>query len=195
MDQTLSREESKELMQLLDLDMCVWGNLPLMRRRYLIKCKEYHPDKGGDENLMKRLNELYKKLESTLETVYYNSQGEEWTWSNNQVLGYCGEGDCGCTIHLNAYLLGEIYGDMFPSMLIKDWDKCIGKWDRWCSCVLCVLRGRHKARVKHLRRPLVWVQCYCFDCYRKWFGIPLTYESFQWWGKILEHTPYGAVHI
>nr|QBA83675.1 MAG: large T antigen [Porcine polyomavirus] len=88
MDQTLSREESKELMKLLDLDMCVWGNLPLMRRRYLIKCKEYHPDKGGDENLMKRLNELYKKLESTLETVYYNSQGEEWTWSNNQVPTY-----------------------------------------------------------------------------------------------------------
>lgn len=195
MDQTLTREESKELMGLLGLDMCAWGNLPLMRRRYLHKCKEHHPDKGGNEETMKRLTELYVKLESTLNTVYAQNQGEEWTWSSNQVLGYCGAGTCGCTFYMDTCLMRDVYGDMLPSIIIKDWDKCTRKWDRRCPCVMCVLRGRHKLRVKRLKKPLVWIRCYCFDCFRQWFGLALSYECFTWWARIIELTAYGIIRV
>nr|ALJ83713.1 large T antigen [Bank vole polyomavirus] len=84
MDRTLSRSEAKELMQLLDLDMCCWGNLPLMRKAYLNKCKEHHPDKGGNEELMKRLNSLYLQLEESVKRMQCLNE-EDSMWSTTQV--------------------------------------------------------------------------------------------------------------
>lgn len=63
MDKVLNREESLQLMDLLGLERSAWGNIPLMRKAYLKKCKEFHPDKGGDEEKMKKMNTLYKKME------------------------------------------------------------------------------------------------------------------------------------
>ncbi|AFP94199.1 large T-antigen [bat polyomavirus 4a] len=78
MDKALNREESQELMQLLGLSMTLYGQLPMMRKAYLNKCKEYHPDKGGDEQKMKRMNELYKKLEDALSAA----SREETVWTS-----------------------------------------------------------------------------------------------------------------
>ncbi|AFP94207.1 large T-antigen [bat polyomavirus 2a] len=86
MDKALTREESKELMELLGLSMTLYGQLPMMRKAYLSKCKEYHPDKGGDETKMKRMNELYKKLEDALS----NASQEEHLW-NSWKSGQCPE--------------------------------------------------------------------------------------------------------
>ncbi|AFP94203.1 large T-antigen [bat polyomavirus 2b] len=86
MDKALNREESQELMQLLGLHMTLYGQLPMMRKAYLNKCKEYHPDKGGDENKMKRMNELYKKLEDALSAT----SREETIW-NSWSAGECPE--------------------------------------------------------------------------------------------------------
>ncbi|AFK09341.1 large T antigen [Betapolyomavirus equi] len=66
MERLLSKDEARQLMELLKLDMEKYGDIPTMRKAYLRRCKELHPDKGGDENLMKKLNELYRKLESGL---------------------------------------------------------------------------------------------------------------------------------
>ncbi|AVY05542.1 large T antigen [Calomys tener polyomavirus] len=81
MDRTLCRKEAQELMELLGLHMSCWGNVPLIRKKYLMKCKEYHPDKGGDERLMKRLNELYKKLEENVNVVHMENYEEAWNSS------------------------------------------------------------------------------------------------------------------
>lgn len=195
MDQTLTRNEAKELMQLLDLQMCVWGNIPLMRKKYLLKCKEFHPDKGGDEEKMKRLTELWMKLETNLGRIHKESESEEWTWNTNQVLRYCGHSNCGCTFTMSACTLGDLYGPLFGQAILKEWDKCINKWDPFCTCIMCVLRGRHKKRVKALRRPLIWIRCYCYDCYRRWFGFPVCWETFLYWKMILHETPFGAIHV
>nr|AJP06397.1 large T antigen [WU Polyomavirus] len=88
MDKTLSRNEAKELMQLLGLDMTCWGNLPLMRTKYLSKCKEFHPDKGGNEEKMKKLNSLYLKLQECVSTVHQLNEEEDEVWSSSQIPTY-----------------------------------------------------------------------------------------------------------
>ncbi|BAZ96598.1 large T antigen [Rhinolophus simulator polyomavirus 3] len=86
MDRFLSREEMKELMGLLQVPMHCYGNLPMMKINYKKMCKSYHPDKGGDENKMKRLNELWQKLQEnvcsarqdTRPPPYGSSTWEQW---------------------------------------------------------------------------------------------------------------------
>ncbi|QIJ55568.1 large T antigen [Lepus polyomavirus 1] len=81
----LNREEQKELMGLLGLDCSCWGALPVMRRAYLRKCLEYHPDKGGDEAKMKRMSELYRRVTEGLREV---GPEQDWTWSTQEVPTY-----------------------------------------------------------------------------------------------------------
>ncbi|QMP82844.1 large T antigen [Rabbit polyomavirus] len=88
MDQTLTRNESKELMQLLELQMDAWGNMPLMKRQYLQKCKVFHPDKGGDENKMKRLTELWDKLCTTLQEVHTQNVEEDNVYNVSEMPTY-----------------------------------------------------------------------------------------------------------
>ncbi|QIQ69380.1 large T antigen [Betapolyomavirus callosciuri] len=98
MEGSLSRDEQKELMSLLGLHGSYWGAFSVMRKAYLEKCKEYHPDKGGDENKMKRMNELYKVVVDALREssqpcsswssseipTYGTSQWEHWWETFNQ---------------------------------------------------------------------------------------------------------------
>nr|BAC81941.1 large T [JC polyomavirus] len=85
MDKVLNREESMELMDLLGLDRSAWGNIPVMRKAYLKKCKELHPDKGGDEDKMKRMNFLYKKMEQGVKVAHQPDFG---TWNSSEVPTY-----------------------------------------------------------------------------------------------------------
>ncbi|QPB44175.1 large T antigen [Bear-associated polyomavirus 1] len=77
MDKALSRQESKDLMDLLQLPMKFYGHLPVMRKAFLAKSKEYHPDKGGDEEKCKKLTTLYRKLEESVK----NDKGFESMWA------------------------------------------------------------------------------------------------------------------
>ncbi|BAX01893.1 large T antigen [Rousettus aegyptiacus polyomavirus 1] len=69
MDTGLTREESQTLLQLLNLGPESYGNWGLMRKAFLSKCKELHPDKGGDPEKAKLLISLYKKLEANVTTL------------------------------------------------------------------------------------------------------------------------------
>ncbi|AWD33773.1 83T protein [Panthera leo polyomavirus 1] len=69
MDHILTREESKRLMELLNLPMTEYGNFPLMRRAFLKACKILHPDKGGNAEQAQELISLYRKLEESLPSL------------------------------------------------------------------------------------------------------------------------------
>ncbi|SOH95724.1 small t antigen [Betapolyomavirus hominis] len=172
MDKVLNREESMELMDLLGLERAAWGNLPLMRKAYLRKCKEFHPDKGGDEDKMKRMNTLYKKMEQDVKVAHQPDFG---TWSSSEV---CAD---------------------FPlcpdTLYCKDWPICSKKPSVHCPCMLCQLRLRHLNRKFLRKEPLVWIDCYCIDCFTQWFGLDLTEETLQWWVQIIGETPFRDLKL
>ncbi|AWD33762.1 large T antigen [Glis glis polyomavirus 1] len=85
MESSLNRDEQKELMDLLGLDATCWGAMQLMRRAYHRKCLEYHPDKGGNEEKMKRMNVLYKKLMDAIET---ETPEQTWCWDSTEIPTY-----------------------------------------------------------------------------------------------------------
>ncbi|BBG62128.2 large T antigen [Rhinolophus thomasi polyomavirus 2] len=70
MDHTLTRDETKKLMELLKLPLDQYGNFPLMRKAFLQRCKVMHPDKGGDLESAKELISLYKRLEECLPPLH-----------------------------------------------------------------------------------------------------------------------------
>lgn len=176
--------------------MSCWGNLPLTRKKYLAKCKQHHPDKGGDPNVMKRMTELYEKLEATVMTVHTNEQGSEWTWDTSKVY-------FDFVFHPSAYsarfspaTVGEVFGiEAFEKHACYDWTVCINSYNRKCKCTLCTLRRRHKERYKRYRRPLVWIDCYCYDCYTTWFCLPVEWRSFCFWKLIIFQTPLSALKV
>ncbi|AIS40924.1 small T antigen [Sea otter polyomavirus 1] len=174
MDTVLSREDARELMGLLRLDMAVYGNLPLMRKAYLKRCKELHPDKGGDETMMKKLNELYKLMEDNIREVHSNVEAAGW----------------------KAEEVGDDCYPSFENVFVKDWHLCSNYMVSSCYCMMCLLKGRHIIRAFERKlnrtrpgRPLVWIDCYCFDCYRLWFGLDLSWATFTAWNTILINTP------
>ncbi|AGA82601.1 small T antigen [Betapolyomavirus ptedavyi] len=175
MDKALNREESQELMQLLGLHMTLYGQLPMMRKAYLNKCKEYHPDKGGDEQKMKRMNELYKKLEDALSAA----SKEETVW--------------------NSWASGEVGKDVSPgpdALYCRDWDVCSkGLAATYCTCLLCLLRKQHQKRRVFNLFLNVWGRCYCFTCYLHWFGLDKTYTSFLMWCSCIGEIPMRDLHI
>ncbi|BBG62152.1 small T antigen [Rousettus leschenaultii polyomavirus 1] len=115
MDHILTREESLRLMQLLELPPEHYGNLPLMRKAFLKRCKDLHPDKGGDQEKAKELITLYRKLES-----HVSSLDTEESFTAEQV---CED-------------------DFF--LYIKDWVEC-NMGLKPCVCLFCLLRQNHKA--------------------------------------------------
>ncbi|AFP94208.1 small t-antigen [bat polyomavirus 2a] len=175
MDKALTREESKELMELLGLSMTLYGQLPMMRKAYLSKCKEYHPDKGGDETKMKRMNELYKKLEDALS----NASQEEHLW--------------------NSWKSGQVGDDCPPgpdALYCKDWDICSrGIAPTYCKCLMCLLRKKHTAgRVANINLN-VWGRCYCYACFGNWFGLDLCYTSYLLWAQLLGEIPMRDLNL
>ncbi|AVY05543.1 small T antigen [Calomys tener polyomavirus] len=186
MDRTLCRKEAQELMELLGLHMSCWGNVPLIRKKYLMKCKEYHPDKGGDERLMKRLNELYKKLEENVNVVHMENYEEAW---NSSQVFHC-TGDC-CNPN---NLVGVIFGEMLDQCILHAWD-CVLQPGRDCKCVHCFLERRHKNRYKKYKKPLIWLSCYCFTCYCLWFGKPKDPLSLHYWKVLLSNTRMGEAGL
>ncbi|ADC34413.1 large T [California sea lion polyomavirus 1] len=91
MDRALNRKESRELMNLLGLPMSYYGHLPIMRKAFIQKSKEYHPDKGGDEDKCKKLTCLYRKLEDNIQKNkdYEDMWGNAGpSWRSNEIPRY-----------------------------------------------------------------------------------------------------------
>ncbi|DAZ92358.1 TPA_asm: Large T antigen [Steenbok polyomavirus] len=75
MEKVLMREEAKELLGLLGLPHTCWGNVPLMKKKLAEARRKYHPDKGGDNETMARLNDLWAKAAANLEQVHASDPG------------------------------------------------------------------------------------------------------------------------
>lgn len=116
MDTGLTREESKKLLELLQLGPENYGNWGVMRKAFLQRMKELHPDKGGNPEQAKTLISLYKKLEANITTL-----NPEDTFSTSEV------GATSCFIYL------------------KDWLDCNMGYKE-CYCLFCITRHKHKHR-------------------------------------------------
>ncbi|BBG62117.1 small T antigen [Rhinolophus sp. CN 2016 polyomavirus 1] len=181
MDRFLSRQEMQELMELLQVPHHCYGNLPMMKINYKKMCKNYHPDKGGDENKMKRLNELWQKLQDNVCSArqeYPSQVTNFWFWEDD--FPTCGE-----------YL-----GCKFASKLCKAYPECVRFPKQDCGCLVCLLDKQHQVykEIKQ-KRCLVWGECFCYSCYLNWFGFPNTTECFNWWGNIIHETDLKLLNV
>nr|AWD33780.1 713T protein [Panthera leo polyomavirus 1] len=126
MDHILTREESKRLMELLNLPMTEYGNFPLMRRAFLKACKILHPDKGGNAEQAQELISLYRKLEESLPSL-----NPQESFTTDQV-------------SVSSDTMG---------FYLKDWKACI-KGNPLCMCLFCLLKESHSRKNKN-RRPKI----------------------------------------
>nr|WCR62213.1 MAG: small T antigen [Polyomaviridae sp.] len=152
------------------------------------RCKDLHPDKGGDEAQMKKLNELYRKMEAGLADLH--ESGPSTSFSEPQVkrrkLFHFRESFMnGFSSHLCERGLDSWY--------IRDLFLCGEGRVAACNCLMCTLRRRHRERFG--RRPAVWVECFCFDCFVLWFGSAINEYSAAAWQAIIAETPWGYLHI
>lgn len=174
MDKVLNREESLQLMDLLGLERSAWGNIPLMRKAYLKKCKEFHPDKGGDEEKMKKMNTLYKKMEDGVKYAHQPDFGGFWDATE---------------------VFASSINPGVDAIYCKQWPECAKKMSTNCICLLCLLRMKHENRKLYRKDPLVWVDCYCFDCFRMWFGLDLCEGTLLLWCDIIGQTTYRDLKL
>ncbi|ADC34412.1 small t [California sea lion polyomavirus 1] len=179
MDRALNRKESRELMNLLGLPMSYYGHLPIMRKAFIQKSKEYHPDKGGDEDKCKKLTCLYRKLEDNIQKNkdYEDMWGNAGpSWRSNEVS--------------NEEKIGR--GQEFW----KNFDLCVRGVNRRCPCFMCKLKRRHIWRLQETRKPNCWGKCYCYTCYCLWFGFEEKNPSsgLVWIGMISELT-WGDIMV
>ncbi|AFK09342.1 small T antigen [Betapolyomavirus equi] len=186
MERLLSKDEARQLMELLKLDMEKYGDIPTMRKAYLRRCKELHPDKGGDENLMKKLNELYRKLESGLADL----SEQPGTSSAEPKVG---------TFQRGHRRQRSMHGYDFPMhspfdrWYIRDYDICTRGLSEGCICIMCTLRKKHKERFGN--RFAAWIECYCYDCYLMWFGFTLNECTAARWQSIIAETPVSRLNL
>lgn len=198
MESPLNREETKEFMDLLNIHASFYGNVSVIRKAYIKAVKTLHPDKGGDEEKMKRLSVLYKKYCDGV--------------VKNNAEGVAEDLDCSfdCTevfknveyaIFSNvpkSTTMGQMYGDQVKEKICANWDLCSRFSRRQCGCVLCTLRGRHREKTKrfrHKKGPLYWLRCYCLKCFCEWFGFPMSFDAFTFWAAIIEDTPQYFIRV
>lgn len=186
MDKLLSRDEVKELMQLIGLSMSNWGNLPLIQHKVREASRKHHPDKGGDPQKMQRLNVLKDKLTATLRDQ--SSGNPIWHFSSDEVSFW----DLQLTV-------GEFLGVEFSRKKLWNFEMCVMQGLRACCCLHCLLRRKHKKLAKQMAKdqkgPLVWGHCWCFQCYLQWFGEDKNTESFEWWTQIIYGTQMDVLNI
>ncbi|BBG61990.2 large T antigen [Myotis horsfieldii polyomavirus 2] len=156
MDQFLERDEAKELMELLNIPKHCYGNLPMMKINYKKMCLIYHPDKGGDPAKMKRMNELWQKLNDG----FCNARGTE--------VGFCNT----FFWEEDFQTLGDVLGPAFHTRILRAWPACFMTPKVTCNCVHCLLVMQHKVLK--------------LDTNKKCLGKPPPYGSEtweQWWQK------------
>ncbi|UVZ20312.1 small T antigen [Lemniscomys striatus polyomavirus 1] len=167
----LNFAEKEELLLLLGLS--TWGSLTEMRRAYHKKCLIFHPDKGGDEERMKRLNALFKRMESTCPETQSQegasasaSAGASWSSEVCREMG-------------DTYVRRVGVCNIFPS--------------GFCKCLMCTLRRCHIIRSRHKR--LAWSKCYCYECFISCYAHPNTPASVERWKHVLRRVPFSHLQI
>ncbi|BBG62017.1 small T antigen [Rhinolophus affinis polyomavirus 2] len=179
MDRFLSRDEMKELMELLHVPAHCYGNLAMMKINYKKMSKIYHPDKGGDAEKMKRMNELWQKMADNI-------------CSARQESGY----------QVSAWLFGDLQtcrdflGPKFKDRVCKDYPNCVLIPKEECTCLVCMLARQHRIYKIWKRQPcMVWGECFCYKCFLLWFGLPQNEESIYWWGQIIGETDLHLLNL
>lgn len=182
MEKVLQREEAKELMGLLGLPATCWGNIPLMKKKLAEARRKHHPDKGGSNETMARLNDLWTKAQDNLKAMRESDPG--FTWG----------GPVSWFWDLDYPTLGEMLGPLWASKLRATYH-CVVFGLRACPCITCVLYREHKKKVKQWRRPLTWGLCYCFNCYLVWFGVQRTPAAHYWWSCVLYNSTMDELDL
>nr|ASU50432.1 small t antigen [Sorex coronatus polyomavirus 1] len=172
MDSILTFAERQLLISLLRISGDTFGNVPAMARAYKLAAKRLHPDKGGNEAEMKKLNELWNKFKDGT----YNLR--EVKPSPNPVVT--------CTV-LGARSIFK---------LINNTAQCMRNLLRYCGCFCCLLFKQHRMlKITYRRRCNVWGQCYCFFCYYTWFGVNCSTSAFTEWLILLKHLDWRLLKI
>ncbi|AFP94188.1 small t-antigen [bat polyomavirus 2c] len=181
MDHALSSEERKELCNLLGIARHCYGNYPLMKSNFKHACLKYHPDKGGDQEKMARLNFLWQKFLSYFMEMRRN---------------------------IPEVSAPSFWEDDFPTL--KDQIRCGLKLiflkgpgclhmcarESKCTCVCCRLHRQHRSlKALKSKNCLVWGECLCLSCFLLWFGFPTTWETIEEWQKIIENTESRFLHL
>ncbi|AWD33790.1 small T antigen [Deltapolyomavirus canis] len=182
MDAVLTKAEKKELMSLLSLNAACYGNLPLMQQKYKKAALKFHPDKGGDEEKMKRLNTLFSKVYQNLSDLRDQPRS-----SSSQVNPWEKE----------IITAGDYFGRKFDKKCCKEYFWCvIESLTKTCKCICCLLDQQHLQLKKTKNKPcLVWGECLCFTCYRGWFGLDLNTETLHWWKFCIYRMPMEWLNI
>ncbi|BBG62102.1 small T antigen [Rhinolophus pearsonii polyomavirus 2] len=179
MDRFLSRDEMKELMDLLNVPAHCYGNMAMLKINYKKMSKIYHPDKGGDAAKMKRMNELWQKLADNI-------------CSARQESGY----------QVSAWLFGDFQtckdflGPKFKDKVCKVYPNCVLSPKEECTCLVCMLARQHRIYKIWKRQPcMVWGECFCYKCFLLWFGLPENEESISWWAQIIGDTELHLLNL
>lgn len=181
MDAVLSRKERKSLCKLLELPDHCFGNVPMMKAYYKKVCLKLHPDKGGDPLKMMELNSLWGKFKKNVlhlrREVFEVSEPFFWeedfpTLADQIANGY------------------KVKFHRGPSCLLK------APMLSLCNCICCMLhRQHHRYKQIQNKKCMVWGSCFCYSCYCLWFGFPDSWESFDWWCKLIENTEFRVLNL
>lgn len=156
-----------------------------MKCSYRQACLKLHPDKGGNEALMQRLNSLWQRFQYAVYQMrkdLYTSlevSTPQWPWEvpvqtldERIKLGF----KCVMWRGPNCFLKSSLYST--------------------CNCVCCRLHRQHFS-IKLLKKKscLVWGECFCLSCFLLWYGVPPTWECIEEWQKIILFTDFHLLHL
>lgn len=188
MDIVLSREERVELCLLLDLPQHCFGNLPMMKFYFRKACLKLHPDKGGDQVKMQRLNELWTCFQESIDCLRNGESAGYYAFQVSNPLMW----------DVETATLEEVMGsNLTPQKLVKGPACKRGREPvKDCRCFTCKFSKQHKdIKKEKKKRCLVWGECFCYWCYLLWFGFPDDWDSFDWWLEIIKKTELSILNI
>lgn len=84
-----------------------------VKRAFRKKAHEYHPDKGGDEQKFKEVNEAYQVLGDETKRQQYDQFGTTFDQAGGGAGGFSGFGSQSGFHNVNFEDLGDLFGDMF----------------------------------------------------------------------------------
>lgn len=182
MDSVLTRQEKRELCDLLEIPHHCYGNIPMMKAQYKKMCLVYHPDKGGDGSKMVKLNSLWTSFQDEItklraEVNFFSYQVSAkffWDLDFNTLKDYLGKNQC-------KFIRGP---------------PCLWSKYSFCRCITCRLSQQHQdIKDTQEKKCLIWGDCYCYRCYLLWFGFPPTWESFDWYQEIILNTDMHLLRL
>ncbi|CAX87761.1 small T antigen [Sumatran orang-utan polyomavirus] len=177
MDKILTKQQRKELIVLLDIEACDYGNYSIMKQQYKKMCLIYHPDKGGDGEKMRKLNSLWQAFNTELLEIRDNRFDMEQVRQMD------------IDVWDDLLTVKEALDD-FEHIFVKVVPSCFNRVAVCkCKCIVCKLRQQHLI-IKEHKRCVLWGECFCHKCYVEWYGLSGTEQHLIWWKKIIQDTPF-----